>query len=65
MQSKEEKCPFCGKGNNCCNTLDKNLGICWCSKESFPQGIFELLPADQVIKVCICKSCLDEYKKHD
>ncbi len=55
-------CPICNEANNCCNSTDKSLGICWCSGEFFPKAIFELVPDDQLRKSCICKSCLDEFK---
>lgn len=56
------QCPLCNQANNCCNGLDKNLGICWCTKENFPQEIFTLIPEDQLRKTCICKDCLTKFK---
>lgn len=38
-------------------------GSCWCNKEEFPQGIFELVPPESRRKHCICKNCLDKYKE--
>ncbi|GIN85878.1 hypothetical protein J6TS2_22640 [Heyndrickxia sporothermodurans] len=58
-----EKCPLCGNGNNCCYSKDKSLGICWCSEEVFPNEIFDLVPPEQLRKTCICKSCLEQFKK--
>ncbi|MDW0117459.1 cysteine-rich CWC family protein [Sporosarcina thermotolerans] len=57
-----EECPLCGKTNNCCNGKDKSLGICWCSQETFPNGIFELIPENDIRVKCICKECLNRYK---
>ncbi|KAB7705649.1 hypothetical protein F9802_14075 [Bacillus aerolatus] len=58
-----ESCPICSKSNNCCNSIDKSLGICWCSQEFFPKEIFELVPPEQLRKTCICKDCLDRFKE--
>ncbi len=57
-----KKCPICGKGNNCINVTSKPHGTCWCSNEYFPKEIFELIPAQQLRKSCICKDCLDKFK---
>ncbi|MBU8878519.1 cysteine-rich CWC family protein [Bacillus sp. FJAT-29790] len=63
VEIKNEYCPLCGKSNYCCNSLDKSLGICWCSEENFPKEIFDLVPPDQLRKVCICKNCLEQFVK--
>lgn len=55
-------CPICNGHNDCCYSAEKSKGICWCSGECFPQAIFDLVPADQLRKSCICKRCLDEFK---
>ncbi|WP_370569623.1 cysteine-rich CWC family protein [Sporosarcina sp. BP05] len=55
------QCPICKDNNNCCNSIGKSLGICWCSGEFFPKAILELVPYDQLRKSCICKKCLDEF----
>lgn len=60
---ESENCPLCMKSNNCCNSQDKSLGVCWCSEEIFPKEIFEIVPADELRRTCICKSCLEEFKK--
>ncbi|MCZ2257378.1 cysteine-rich CWC family protein [Sporosarcina sp. G11-34] len=57
-----ETCPLCNQSNNCCNSKDKSLGICWCNEESFPREIFNQVPPDQLRKLCICKSCLEKFK---
>lgn len=58
-----ECCPICSRDNNCCHSMDKSLGECWCSKESFPKEIFDLVPVEQLRKTCICKKCLDRFKE--
>lgn len=60
---ENKHCPLCKKNNNCCNGLEKSLGVCWCTLEQFPQAIFDLVPEEQIRKACICKSCLDSFKK--
>jgi len=55
------QCPICKGNNNCCNSTEKSLGICWCNGEFFPKAIFDLVPYDQLRKSCICKKCLDEF----
>ncbi|RST57102.1 cysteine-rich CWC family protein [Siminovitchia terrae] len=64
MKNKGEECPICGHHNNCCYSLDKKLGICWCSQESFPKEIFEQVPHEYLYKTCICKNCLEKFKNN-
>jgi hypothetical protein len=59
--AKSDHCPICNEDNNCCNSTDKSLGICWCNGEFFPKAIFELVPDEQLRKSCICKRCLDDF----
>lgn len=63
LKNRGEKCPICGNDNNCCCSLDKKLGICWCSQESFPKGIFDKVPREHLYQTCICKDCLDKFKQ--
>ncbi|WP_248734190.1 cysteine-rich CWC family protein [Neobacillus rhizosphaerae] len=60
--NETERCPLCNSSNNCCNSQDKSLGICWCSEEDFPKEIFDLVPPDQLRKTCICKNCLEQFR---
>ncbi|HEY8363624.1 MAG TPA: cysteine-rich CWC family protein [Tissierellaceae bacterium] len=55
---KHRICPLCGQDNGCTHNED-----CWCFKTVIPKGIFELLPEDKKGKACICKSCVEKYKK--
>ncbi|NEU32026.1 cysteine-rich CWC family protein [bacterium LRH843] len=64
-ESKFECCPLCGSNNNCCNSKEKSLGECWCTDEKFPNEIFDLVPVDQARKTCICKNCLEKFKKKE
>lgn len=53
-------CPICAKDNKCEVTASEG---CWCTRETFPQAIFELVEDEKRGKVCICKECLDKFKK--
>lgn len=59
VTKKTTECPICGMRNNCGNDS------CWCSKEVFPSGIFDLVPANKLSKACICKECLDKFKEQE
>ncbi len=61
MNINPRKCPICGQDNQCGNELGKST--CWCSVESFPQEIFELIPEEKLRKACICKDCLEKFAK--
>ncbi|HEX6594221.1 MAG TPA: cysteine-rich CWC family protein [Bacillota bacterium] len=63
VEKKQTHCPICGGDNNCCYSMYKRRGICWCTKESFPDGIFSLVPIEKRRKSCICKDCLQSYKE--
>lgn len=54
----DKLCPFCGKPNGC-QAGDPN---CWCNFEPVPKELRELVPADKVMKACICRACVLEYK---
>lgn len=55
-------CPLCGEENKCM-TEAADKGTCWCTKEVFPQGIFDLVPVESIRKHCICQKCLNIYKE--
>lgn len=59
MTINAKKCPICNKENNCGNELEK--ATCWCTTETFPEGIFDLVPEDKRYKACICRGCIKEY----
>lgn len=60
MKIDAKKCPICNQDNQCGNELNKST--CWCASESFPEGIFSLVPEEKLRQACICKDCLEEYK---
>jgi hypothetical protein len=53
-------CPFCGQPNGC-QAPDPG---CWCNSEPVPAGLRALVPADQVMRSCICRSCVRSYKEN-
>ncbi|MBB2483173.1 cysteine-rich CWC family protein [Bacillus sp. APMAM] len=57
-----EICPLCGNSNQCCNSKNSSSKKCWCTEETFPNAIFDLVPPEQWRKTCICKSCLEKFK---
>lgn len=58
INETERICPLCGQDNNCQH--DKE---CWCQKVTIPNYIIEMIPEDKKGKACVCKACLDRYKK--
>jgi len=57
-------CPVCG-GPNHCGEIDPQRNRdsrCWCARETFPPGIFKLVPDDKRGKSCICRQCLATFK---
>ncbi|MGO4106997.1 cysteine-rich CWC family protein [Paenibacillus sp. YAF4_2] len=56
------RCPICNGSNQCGNLAGLPAGACWCSKEAFPQAIFENIPPELLGKACVCKACLDRLK---
>lgn len=58
-------CPLCGKNNHCDHSNDQSLGGCWCNEEVFPKEIFDLVPPHSLRKTCLCKNCLEQFKKEN
>lgn len=59
MHALDDKlCPLCGKSNGC----QAGDPACWCNFESVPTALRDLVPADKVMKACICRACVLEYK---
>ncbi|MBB6022016.1 hypothetical protein HNR77_003111 [Paenibacillus sp. JGP012] len=54
-------CPLCGESNGCSYAAGKPHSECWCNHASFPEGVFERIPAEKRRKSCICQRCLDSY----
>ncbi|MGQ8872501.1 cysteine-rich CWC family protein [Paenibacillus sp. TSA_86.1] len=54
-------CALCGESNACAYAAGKPHSECWCGHASFPEGVFERVPAEQRGKSCICQQCLENY----
>lgn len=54
-------CPLCGETNRCSYAAGHPHSECWCNRATFPEGVFDRIPAEQRRKSCICQRCLDEY----
>ncbi|GGG76856.1 hypothetical protein GCM10010918_36780 [Paenibacillus radicis (ex Gao et al. 2016)] len=62
------KCPLCGKNHSCgmeatISSAETGIGSCWCARETFPKALLDAVPDEFKNAACICKSCLDEFKK--
>jgi len=57
---ESKHCPFCKKDSNC-GVLTPSL--CWCMKMKIPEELKLLVPKDNKMKSCICKACVEEFKK--
>ncbi|MCP1132310.1 cysteine-rich CWC family protein [Paenibacillus polysaccharolyticus] len=59
-------CPLCGESNGCAYAEGKPHSECWCGHVSFPEGVFERIPAEKRGKSCICQQCLENYvREHE
>ncbi|WP_227819291.1 cysteine-rich CWC family protein [Mariprofundus micogutta] len=59
--------PLCGQLNHCA-MADTNThpdSPCWCRYESFPQALLDQVPQDAKNRVCICKDCLNSFRKSE
>lgn len=54
-------CPLCGEANRCSYAAGHPHSECWCNRATFPEGVFDRIPAEQRRKSCICQRCLDAY----
>ncbi|WP_091187483.1 cysteine-rich CWC family protein [Paenibacillus catalpae] len=57
------RCPICKEDNKCGNLAGIPAGSCWCSKETFPQVVFEQIPPEWLGKACVCQACLHKLKQ--
>ncbi|MDF2938946.1 MAG: hypothetical protein K0Q90_4319 [Paenibacillaceae bacterium] len=56
-------CPLCGQPNGCAIPAGEDPYDCWCMTARIPQDLRDRVPADRRGKACICRNCLDAYKK--
>ncbi|AIQ13401.1 hypothetical protein PDUR_16860 [Paenibacillus durus] len=57
-------CPLCGKANDCAGAAGRSHADCWCMKEIFPQEILKQISKEYLGKACICKKCLEAFKRN-
>lgn len=62
-QEVAARCPICKGDNKCGNLAGIPAGECWCSKEAFPQVVFERIPSDLLGKACVCQACLHKLRE--
>lgn len=62
MNEKEQEkiCPLCGQNNNC----QHGEVDCWCTKIKISKYILDMVPDGQKGKACICKNCIEKYRKN-
>lgn len=56
-------CPICKKENKCAVVMGTDPKKCWCMDIKVPKGLLELIPDEDRGKSCVCKSCIEAYKK--
>ena len=59
LKGEEKLCPLCGQDNNC----KHGQSDCWCNIVEAPKYIIDMVPDDKKGMACICKSCLEKYKR--
>ncbi len=52
-------CPFCKQSNKC----QANSLLCWCKDVKISLELIELVPKKYKMKACICKNCVELFKK--
>lgn len=55
-----KNCPLCQNDNQCAVAKGHQPETCWCMVESFPKG---LLASPSLKDSCICRKCVDDFKK--
>lgn len=53
------RCPLCGRPNDCqvCTTATYK-GSCWCAEMTFPEELYDRIPADARNRACVCRPCI-------
>lgn len=57
-------CPICKKENKCAAVLGTDPTKCWCMTIKVPKELLKLIPDELRGESCVCKSCVEEYKKN-
>ena len=59
-ETREDLCPLCGQPNQCgALAADK----CWCCDATIPSDLLELVPLQSQRKACICRACVESYRR--
>ena len=56
VKKLKNKCPICGRENNCAVANGKDPRECWCMSIEFPKS----LPKTHT---CICEECIEKFRK--
>ena len=54
-------CPFCKKENKC--QVNNEKTNCWCMDVKVPNELIKLVPKEYENKACICKECIELFKR--
>lgn len=60
IKDKEKICPLCGEDNGC----QSGEANCWCYDIEIPDYILKMVAEDKRGKSCICKKCIEKYRKN-
>jgi hypothetical protein len=56
-----ERCPLCGKGNQCAMEVERTTGRkqppCWCTQATFDAALIDGLAPEAKGQACICAAC--------
>lgn len=66
--SDPARCPLCGRANQCarCQTIESDgHPTCWCEAEEIPAALLARIPPAQRGRACICRRCLDAFRRED
>ncbi len=57
----EQSCPFCGAKNNC---MAQSETPCWCSTETIPKTMQDMIPESTRGLSCVCLACIKAYQEN-
>lgn len=66
VKHEENRCPLCGKPNDCAIVAGDDPATCWCMTTKIPQELRILAQKERErngikVKACICRNCVEEY----
>ncbi|HVU08237.1 MAG TPA: cysteine-rich CWC family protein [Verrucomicrobiae bacterium] len=64
MIPSPEKCPLCGRPNDCqlC-TNAAYKGPCWCAQMEIPDALLARVPREFQNRNCLCRGCVVEFQR--